>query len=90
MKRRVDMWLCGKDNEWVFKGLRMALRIERRLRLNELRQIKSRKKNKLCQNCGRPGTCYGSYESQKVKSYSCDECCGHGCEDGHCERITDE
>ncbi len=39
----------------------------------------------LCSNCGKPATCYGTYEG--ITGYGCDDCCGHGCEDGHCERI---
>lgn len=34
--------------------------------------------------CGRPATCFGSYESSDNFGYGCDECCGHGNEDGWC------
>ena len=36
-----------------------------------------------CLHCGKPAVCHGSYEGQPV-SYACDECCGHGNEDGWC------
>jgi hypothetical protein len=39
-----------------------------------------------CATCGKPATCYGSYED-KPPEYACDNCCGHGCEDGHCDPI---
>ncbi len=46
----------------------------------------------LCEHCGEnPATCRGRYESMKEDAYACDDCCGHACEDGHCEPIeTDE
>ena len=39
-----------------------------------------------CDHCGKPATCYGSYENLP-SSYACDDCCGHGCEDGYCESL---
>lgn len=39
-----------------------------------------------CMTCGKPATCYGKYEG--VEGYSCDNCCGHGNEDGFCERLA--
>lgn len=41
---------------------------------------------RICE-CGRPATCFGSYESDLTPAYACDECCGHGNEDGRCEGI---
>ena len=38
-----------------------------------------------CSHCGNPATCHGTYEDHY--GFGCDECCGHGCEDGHCDRI---
>lgn len=35
-------------------------------------------------DCGKLATCFGSYEGQEP-SFGCDTCCGHGCEDGHCD-----
>lgn len=49
--------------------------------------IKAARDSAVCRNCGNPATCYGTYENDT--GYACDECCGHGCEDGHCERIKD-
>lgn len=40
-----------------------------------------------CAHCGAPATCYGAYEGQPPHS-GCDECCGHGCEDGWCVPIA--
>jgi hypothetical protein len=39
-----------------------------------------------CSTCGGPTTCYGTYEG--ITGYGCDTCCGHGCEDGHCDRLV--
>lgn len=37
----------------------------------------------VCANCGKPATCYGAYEDCPA-GFACDECCGHGNEDGWC------
>lgn len=37
-----------------------------------------------CQSCGKPATCSGQY-SGEAERLACDECCGHGNEDGWCE-----
>jgi len=42
---------------------------------------------KVCE-CGRPAACFGAYEDGLSPAYACDECCGHGCEDGHCESVS--
>ena len=31
--------------------------------------------------------CYGAYENE-TPSYACNDCCGHGCEDGRCWPIS--
>lgn len=42
----------------------------------------------ICAHClERPATCIGSYEGAADFTPACDECCGHGCEDGQCEPI---
>jgi hypothetical protein len=41
---------------------------------------------KVCE-CGKPAACFGSYEDDLHSAYACDDCCGHGCEDGHCEPV---
>lgn len=44
-----------------------------------------------CLHCGAPAYCFGSYESHSgtvPRTYACDDCCGHGCEDGHCEPVA--
>lgn len=42
-----------------------------------------------CAICDRPATCYGSHEGHEPH-YSCDNCCGHGCEDGWCTLLSEE
>lgn len=44
----------------------------------------------ICANCGEAATCFGSYETELTPAFACDECCAHGCEDGHCEPLADE
>lgn len=39
--------------------------------------------------CDKPATCLGDYEGEGAETYSCDDCCGHGCEDGHCELLVE-
>lgn len=41
-----------------------------------------------CRFCGFEATCHGTYEGET--GYACDTCCGHGCEDGWCERLAVE
>ena len=44
-----------------------------------------------CATCSKPATCVGSYEDMPYPGEpACDECCGHGCEDGHCDPLYDE
>ncbi len=43
-----------------------------------------------CEFCGNLAMCLGRYETcEGPESYACDDCCGHGNEDGHCERLED-
>ena len=42
-----------------------------------------------CHTCGKPATCLGAYEGRPERSYGCDECCGHACEDGHCDILAE-
>lgn len=46
-----------------------------------------REESAKCAHCENPATCYGKY-ADCDEGYACDECCGHGCEDGHCVRFT--
>ena len=39
----------------------------------------------MCSTCGKPATCHGTYEG--ITGYGCDDCCGHGCEDGRCVQL---
>ncbi len=41
-----------------------------------------------CAICGSPATCTGSYERPDAWAFACDACCGHGCEDGTCQRFA--
>jgi hypothetical protein len=44
-----------------------------------------------CAICSKPAACVGSYEDMPYPGEpACNECCGHGCEDGHCEPLYDE
>lgn len=43
-----------------------------------------------CTICGKPAACIGRYEDMTEQEPACDECCGHGCEDGECFPIDDE
>lgn len=41
-----------------------------------------------CAHCGeREATCIGRYDVMTEDEPACDECCGHGGEDGHCEQL---
>lgn len=41
-----------------------------------------------CSRCRNDATCIGEYEyCDGIDSPACDDCCGHGCEDGHCESV---
>lgn len=42
-----------------------------------------------CAHCERPATCMGCYETSEIWESACDECCGHGCEDGQCYPIAE-
>lgn len=42
-----------------------------------------------CHICGKLATCIGEYETcTGIERPACDDCCGHGNEDGHCQRIA--
>lgn len=44
-----------------------------------------------CKWCGADATCFGEYEQSDGSTlcYACDECCGHGCEDGWCKPVDE-
>lgn len=44
----------------------------------------------LCHICSKPATCIGAYEGAEEDSPACDDCCGHACEDGHCDPLFEE
>ena len=42
----------------------------------------------ICDHCKKqPATCIGAYEDDIAIRVACDECCGHGNEDGRCDPI---
>lgn len=41
----------------------------------------------ICDCCGNDATCFGAYETGLEPKYACDDCCGHGCEDGYCDLL---
>lgn len=44
----------------------------------------------VCAHCDRPPVCIGVYEdSTGQPALACDECCGHGNEDGWCKLLTE-
>lgn len=43
----------------------------------------------MCRTCGADAACFGAYEGDDHWDFSCDECCGHGCEDGQCHPVED-
>jgi hypothetical protein len=45
---------------------------------------------RVCANCGKPASCFGSYETELHPAYACNACCAHGNEDGHCEPLGDD
>lgn len=41
-----------------------------------------------CRTCTSEATCLGRYEvCEGPEEYGCDTCCGHGNEDGYCNRL---
>jgi hypothetical protein len=44
----------------------------------------------LCDHCGeRPAVCIGKYdEASGIEELACNECCGHGNEDGYCYGLS--
>jgi hypothetical protein len=44
----------------------------------------------LCAVCGKPATCEGTAEGNPTVYAMCDDCCGHGNEDGHCEELPQD
>lgn len=42
-----------------------------------------------CATCGAPASCLGAYEGHTEPSWACDDCCGHGNEDGWCRTLEE-
>lgn len=67
---------------------RRILQDERNALLKELEEL--RMATLKCAHCGKPATCFGRYEDQSGPlEFACNECCGHGNEDGWCKRIRE-
>lgn len=43
-----------------------------------------------CHTCGKQATCVGVYEGREPAEFGCDDCCGHGNEDGWREHFADD
>jgi hypothetical protein len=47
-------------------------------------------KGPTCELCEKkPATCFGAYEMQEGETFACDDCCGHGNEDGWCRPVSE-
>lgn len=62
--------------EWIVRGLQAAILT-----------LEIAPNGPACAECGKPATCFGSYED-RPHAYACDACCGHGCEDGRCRPVV--
>jgi hypothetical protein len=41
-----------------------------------------------CEHCETlPAVCIGAYENDQEDRFACGDCCGHACEDGHCDDL---
>jgi hypothetical protein len=57
--------------------------------LDELKRLLLRYPVLSCVFCDGPATCFGRYEHQQQQTtFACDQCCGHGNEDGHCRQLV--
>lgn len=62
----------------------------RRTRNEMTEQNKAHSGGWVCADCGASAVCFGRYEHMAFASFACDECCGHGNEDGQCILIVAE
>jgi hypothetical protein len=67
-----------------------ALREEKQARIIDAAFIEKLKAAARCQFCKKPATCVGAYEGNEKPEFACDDCCGHGNEDGWCLSLDDE
>ena len=87
---RKDRWETGiRKIVGILEMSRGDFEIEDVVKAVRDREEAWRHANKLCHICAKPATCLGAYEGQTKQRYGCDNCCGHGCEDGKCERLPD-
>lgn len=60
-----------------------------RLRDHLQQSQEEREKLPACAHCGKPATCFGVYENPEGPiGFACDDCCGHGNEDGWCRAVN--
>ncbi len=96
-----NAWYCGPCHHFHTPRCNKEIDQERADFLEDIARLKSERKSlmqaalgpKVCTiwlehgPCGKPAACLGAYEGSSVYEYACDEHCGHGNEDGHCEPI---
>jgi hypothetical protein len=58
-----------------------------RVRMVELVESACGMRAAVCAICSKPAACFGQYDNMEAGDYACDECCGHGCEDGRCYAV---
>lgn len=77
------------DGDEELEALRLARAIiaGHNARVAELAAV--RDSHPRCADCGEPAACMGCYEMADAWDYACNECCGHGCEDGECFALSD-
>lgn len=52
-------------------------------------RVKELEHRDICSHCGGPATCMGAYEDERNIGFGCDNCCGHGNEDGWCVPVEE-
>ena len=78
----MDQWQVTKEEPWVDGQGR-----KRVTKTFEPKPGEPSREAIPCHTCGKPATCFGSYEDNF--GAGCDECCGHGNEDGWCKPIAE-
>ncbi|MHC4644287.1 MAG: hypothetical protein ACYTBJ_02205 [Planctomycetota bacterium] len=58
------------------------------LRATQQALVAERERAPKCAHCGKPATCLGRYEGHGPWEWACDDCCGHGSEDGECRPVA--
>lgn len=96
--RRADdtnMWVGVKELQERIALLEQHIRVveaeNARLRANHKEVVQMLPEGQyMCGHCQvRLATCFGRYDNMEEADFACDECCGHGNEDGRCVHIRD-